>query len=329
MVASGPKEGKILGSLPLTCTVIGAPLDSPRYDWNYVRLAPTGELQFLAWVYPFGNNTGYAPPFQSRATISADKAKKKVSLQLHALTAVDTATYFCARQRELETDKLVFGSGIAFSVEPSRQEYSTPEVIALKSKEPKQYGSKLNIACLARTFYPKNISLDGPEGHIVYDLKAPLITSEGMYSTWKVIGVKPDAKGTCKAVHKRNETAASTILPEEKAEELVTVKVCNIIDASTKDVKMEKMNMVFMVVLCLRVLLAKSIAFGTLMTIKLFIFEARPEHLRLYQKSSAGSFEWRKSGEKSRHVRTTKGESPNTTNLKKEKENVLSEPAMG
>lgn len=66
---------------------------------------------------------------------------------------------------------------------------------------------------MARTFYPKNISLDGPEGHIVYDLKAPLITSEGMYSTWKVIGVKPDAKGTCKAVHKRNETAASTILP--------------------------------------------------------------------------------------------------------------------
>ncbi|XP_032051179.1 immunoglobulin gamma-1 heavy chain-like [Aythya fuligula] len=334
MVASGPKEGKVFGSLPLTCTIIGAPLDSPLYDWNYVRLAPTGELQFLAWVYPFGNNTGYAPPFKSRATISADKAKKKVSLQLHALTAIDTATYFCARQHTIkamavETDKLVFGSGIAFSVEPNRQEYSTPEVIALKSKVPKQYGSKLNIACLARTFYPKNISLDGPEGHIVYDLKAPLITLEGMYSTWKVIGVKPDAEGTCKAVHKRNETAASTILPEEKAEELVTVKVCNITDASTKDVKMEKMNMVFMVVLCLRVLLAKSIAFGTLMTIKLFIFEARPDHLRLYKKSSAGSFEWRKSGEKSRHVRTTKGESPNTTNLKKGKEKVLSEPAMG
>lgn len=103
MVASGPKEGKILGSLPLTCTVIGAPLDSPRYDWNYVRLAPTGELQFLAWVYPFGNNTGYAPPFQSRATISADKAKKKVSLQLHVLTAVDTATYFCARQHTIKS----------------------------------------------------------------------------------------------------------------------------------------------------------------------------------------------------------------------------------
>ncbi|NXU53166.1 HVM61 protein, partial [Turnix velox] len=96
MVASGPKEGKISASLPLTCTVTGAPLDSPRYDWNCVRQAPGGELQFLGWIYPFGNNTANAPPFKGRVTISADKDKGKVSLQLHALTASDTATYFCA-----------------------------------------------------------------------------------------------------------------------------------------------------------------------------------------------------------------------------------------
>lgn len=98
MVASGPKEGRISGSLPLTCTITGAPLDSPRYDWNSVRQAPRGELQFLGWIYPFGNNTGYAPPFQGRVTISADKDTNKVSLQLRNLTASDTATYFCARQ---------------------------------------------------------------------------------------------------------------------------------------------------------------------------------------------------------------------------------------
>ncbi|KFP55207.1 Ig heavy chain V-I region HG3, partial [Cariama cristata] len=62
-----------------------------------VRQAPGGELQFLGWIYPFGNNTGCAPSFQGRLTISADKDKSKVSLQLHALTVLDTATYFCAR----------------------------------------------------------------------------------------------------------------------------------------------------------------------------------------------------------------------------------------
>ncbi|NXK24934.1 HVM61 protein, partial [Arenaria interpres] len=98
MVASGPKEGRVSGSLPLTCTVTGAPLDSRWYDWNCVRQAPGGELQFLAWIYPFGKNTGYGPTFRDRVTISADKDKGKVSLQLRALTASDTATYFCARQ---------------------------------------------------------------------------------------------------------------------------------------------------------------------------------------------------------------------------------------
>ncbi|NWW90361.1 HVM61 protein, partial [Rhynochetos jubatus] len=96
MVASGPKEGKVSGSLPLTCTIKGAPLYTPRYDWNCVRQAPGGELQFLGWIYPFGNNTGHAPSFQGRIIISADKDKNKVFLQLHALTALDTATYFCA-----------------------------------------------------------------------------------------------------------------------------------------------------------------------------------------------------------------------------------------
>lgn len=98
MVASGPKEGKVSGSLPLTCTVTGAHLDSRQYDWNCVRQTPGGDLQFLGWIYPFGNNTGSAPPFQGRLTISADKDKNRVSLHLHALTVLDTGTYFCARQ---------------------------------------------------------------------------------------------------------------------------------------------------------------------------------------------------------------------------------------
>ncbi|NXL10349.1 TRDC protein, partial [Mesembrinibis cayennensis] len=143
----------------------------------------------------------------------------------------------------------------------------------LKSKEPKQYDNKLNVACLARTFYPKNISLDVPKSDVVYDLKAPLVTSEGMYSTMKVIGVEPDAEVTCKAMHKGNKTTASIILPGT-----VLWSKHNVIlgDASSKifssDIKMVKVNMLFIAVLSLRVLLAKSIAFNTLMSIKLFLF---------------------------------------------------------
>ncbi|NXF04852.1 HVD34 protein, partial [Smithornis capensis] len=101
MVPSAPKMGKVSGSFSLTCSVTGTLLDSPRYDWNCVRQTPEGQLQFVGWIYPFGNNTGYAPTFQGRVSFSADKIKSEVSLQLQALTALDTATYFCARQHTM------------------------------------------------------------------------------------------------------------------------------------------------------------------------------------------------------------------------------------
>ncbi|NXG11844.1 TRDC protein, partial [Sakesphorus luctuosus] len=143
----------------------------------------------------------------------------------------------------------------------------------LKSKKPQQHDNKLNMACLARTFYPKNISLDVPKSVVLYDLKAPLVTSGGLYSTMKVAGVEPDAEVTCKATHRGKRDKASTILPEEKTEEIETVNVCSITGASKKaNAKMEKTNMLFMTVLGLRVLLAKSLIFNTLMTIKLFLF---------------------------------------------------------
>ncbi|NXF75767.1 TRDC protein, partial [Sclerurus mexicanus] len=150
----------------------------------------------------------------------------------------------------------------------------------LKSKKPKQHDNKLSMACLARTFYPKNISLDVPKSVVLYDLKAPLVTPEGRYSTMKVAGVEPEAEVTCRATHKGDKNKASTILSvslyrstEEKTEEFGTADVCSITDASEKaNVKMEKTNMLFMAVLGLRILLAKSIIFNALMSITLFLF---------------------------------------------------------
>ncbi|NWV17209.1 TRDC protein, partial [Origma solitaria] len=129
----------------------------------------------------------------------------------------------------------------------------------LKSTEPKEHDKKWNIACLARTFYPKNISLDVPKSDVLYDLKAPLVTSEGVYSTMKVVGVEPGAEVTCKATHKRSRSKTSMILP-------------GTVLWSKSNIKMEKINTLFMAVLGLRVLLAKSIIFNVLMTVKLLLF---------------------------------------------------------
>ncbi|NXV71429.1 TRDC protein, partial [Atlantisia rogersi] len=142
----------------------------------------------------------------------------------------------------------------------------------LKSKKPRQYDNKLNMACLARAFYPKNISLDMPTSDIVFDLMAPLVTSEGTYTTMKVTGLEPDAEVTCKAIHKGNKTPASIILPGTGEGYIKTLSVSlSLLLLFKSDIKMEKVNMQFMTVLGLRVLLAKSIAINSVMTIKLLL----------------------------------------------------------
>ncbi|NXK15398.1 TRDC protein, partial [Herpetotheres cachinnans] len=128
-------------------------------------------------------------------------------------------------------------------------------------------------ACLARNFYPKNISLEMSSNEVVYEQSTSILTSEGLYDTIKVVNVAKSTEVTCKARFNGSTFTANATLPEKEAEEPVTGKVCNTTDTSAQaDTKVEKANMLSMAVLGLRVLLAKSIAFNTLMSIKLFLF---------------------------------------------------------
>uniref|UniRef100_A0A8B9EKJ0 Immunoglobulin C1-set domain-containing protein n=1 Tax=Anser cygnoides TaxID=8845 RepID=A0A8B9EKJ0_ANSCY len=153
---------------------------------------------------------------------------------------------------EYITDKLVFGSGTTLTVEPSNQEDSDPEVILIKSKPLEEGGSTGKAACLARNFYPKNINLDMLPAEVIYEQNTPIVTSEGTYNTIKVVNVTKASEVSCTAKFKGNFFTANA--------------------TSSGDIKTEKTNMLSMAVLGLRVLLAKSIAFNTLMSIKLFLF---------------------------------------------------------
>ncbi|NXK28577.1 TRDC protein, partial [Arenaria interpres] len=144
----------------------------------------------------------------------------------------------------------------------------------MKSKKRKD-GNIGKAACLARNFYTKNISLemssDGDVPKVVYEPSASILTSEGLYNTIKVVDVAKDQEVNCTAKFDDKTITYESTLSEE-AEEQGTVKVCNTTDTSVQDTKVEKANMLSMAVLGLRVLLAKSIAFNTLMSIKLFLF---------------------------------------------------------
>ncbi|NXT29659.1 TRDC protein, partial [Syrrhaptes paradoxus] len=142
----------------------------------------------------------------------------------------------------------------------------------MKSKKLQQDGSIGKAACLARNSNTKNISLEMSPNEVVYEQSTSILTSEGLYNNIKVVNVRKDTKVTCMAKFNGRTDTANTTLPEKEADEPVTGKVCNTTDTSAQETKVEKANMLSAAVLGLRVLLAKSIAFNTLMSIKLFLF---------------------------------------------------------
>ncbi|NWZ48409.1 TRDC protein, partial [Haliaeetus albicilla] len=143
----------------------------------------------------------------------------------------------------------------------------------MKSKNLEGDGSFGKAACLARNVNTKTISLEMPSNAVVYEQSTPILTSVGLYDTIKVVNVTKDTEVTCTAQFNGITTTVNASLPEKEPEEPVTRKVCNTTDTSEQaDTNVEKANMLSMAVLGLRVLLAKSIAFNTLMSIKLFLF---------------------------------------------------------
>ncbi|KYO35822.1 hypothetical protein Y1Q_0020551 [Alligator mississippiensis] len=92
LVQSGPGVVKPGETLTLTCTVSGVSITDSSYEWNWIRQPAEKGLEWVVYIYPYTGTTYYNPSLQSRTTISADKSKNQVSLQLRSLTAADTAT---------------------------------------------------------------------------------------------------------------------------------------------------------------------------------------------------------------------------------------------
>lgn len=240
----------------------------------WYRQRPGGPLQYLLQSKGRGGSYSHAAPF-ARKRFSCQADKSSGTLFISELELGDSALYYCTLQGLRlgpGTHKLIFGSGTTLTVEPNIQKTSVPQVILMKSKKLDEDGSTGKAACLARNVFTRNISLDMSSNEVVYEPSAPILTSEGLYNTIKVVNVTKGEEVTCMAKFNGSTITASTSLPEKDAEDPEMGKVCSTTDTSAQGTKVEKANMLSMAVLGLRVLLAKSIAFNTLMSIKLFLF---------------------------------------------------------
>nr|NDP12195.1 immunoglobulin mu heavy chain [Bos taurus] len=93
---SGPSLVKPSQTLSLTCTTSGFSLSS--YNVNWVRQAPGKALEWVGGVSGSGT-TCLNPALKSRLSITKDNSRSQVSLSVSSVTADDTATYYCAKDR--------------------------------------------------------------------------------------------------------------------------------------------------------------------------------------------------------------------------------------
>nr|NDP12402.1 immunoglobulin mu heavy chain [Bos taurus] len=93
---SAPSLVKPSQTLSLTCTTSGFSLSSVSVGW--VRQTPGKALEWLGNIGG-GGSTCLNPALKSRLSITKDNSKSQVSLSLSSLTAEDTATYYCVKDR--------------------------------------------------------------------------------------------------------------------------------------------------------------------------------------------------------------------------------------
>ncbi|XP_061876050.1 Ig heavy chain Mem5-like [Colius striatus] len=263
-------------SVLLSCRGHGPDFGTSTVRWY--RQAPGGSLEWVSLIHFDSSLIRYGAAVDGRATVSRDNSRSEASLSLRALSPGDSARYFCAVPTH-SWDKLVFGSGTTFTVEPGNISHSDPQVIVMRSKNLEEDGNTRKAACLARKFYTKNILLEVSSTEVRYEQSTPLLTSEGLYDALKVVNVTKGTEVSCTARYDGRDITANETLPEKEAEGSVGEaegsvgeKVCNSTDTSAQDAEGEKSNTLAVAVLGLRVLLAKSLAFSTLMSIKLFVF---------------------------------------------------------
>nr|QKE44350.1 C-ORK [Cloning vector pLeo1254] len=114
LVESGGGLVQAGGSLRLSCTASGR--TGTIYSMAWFRQAPGKEREFLATVGWSSGITYYMDSVKGRFTISRDKGKNTVYLQMDSLKPEDTAVYYCTATRAYSVGYDYWGQGTQVTV---------------------------------------------------------------------------------------------------------------------------------------------------------------------------------------------------------------------
>uniref|UniRef100_A0A8C8RQU6 Immunoglobulin heavy constant mu n=1 Tax=Pelusios castaneus TaxID=367368 RepID=A0A8C8RQU6_9SAUR len=227
LVQSGPGAVKVEDTLTVTCAVSGVSITDNSYVWAWIRQLLGKGLEWVGDIYPYRGDIAYTPSLQSQATLSVDTTKNQLfSLQLHLLTAADTAAYYCARDTQCDYYGFDYwGQGTMVTVTSA-----TPAAPSLYPLLPSCGTSSsqdsVAMGCLAKDFLPDSLTFswkDSKNASITDGTKnfPSVLTTTGTYSATTQLSV-PASKvpGTfyCSATHPNgNKVTAPIELPPSPA----------------------------------------------------------------------------------------------------------------
>uniref|UniRef100_A0A8I3W8S4 T cell receptor delta constant n=2 Tax=Callithrix jacchus TaxID=9483 RepID=A0A8I3W8S4_CALJA len=135
-----------------------------------------------------------------------------------------------------------------------------------------------NVACLVKDFYPKDISINLKSSKKITEFDPAIVVSpSGKYNAVKLGQYEDSNSVTCSVQHSNTIVYSTDFELEKNSSDNLTPMETENTKQSSKSchepkVHAEKVNMMSLTVLELRMLLAKSVAINFLLTAKLFFF---------------------------------------------------------
>ncbi|XP_053449453.1 immunoglobulin lambda-1 light chain-like [Nycticebus coucang] len=268
-------------STTLRCSMQGGTIGD--YYLNWYRKTQDGALTFI-----YRESNTYGPGFTDGFTGAVDNQNNQVVLIISKVSERDEGLYYCACDYwgGALTAQLFFGNSTQLIVEPKYQAPTKPSVFVMKNGT--------NVACLVKDFYPKNVNITLKSSKKIKEFDPAIVISPSKkYSAVKLGQYEDPNSVTCSVEHNR-ETVHSTdfelktkssdnqkptepgkteppTADPQNADPQKTEQTSESCHKPKATVRAEKVNMLSLTVLGLRMLFAKSVAVNFLLTAKLFL----------------------------------------------------------
>lgn len=239
------------------------------YYMYWYRQLSSGEMILIINLYSENSQER-----KGRYSLKFQKPQKLLSLTISSLTITDSAVYFCAVRStgtwwDLDyTVRLIFGRGTKLIVEPKTQPPSSPSVFVMKNGT--------NVACLVKDFYPKDVNISLQSSKKIKEIGSAIVISPSKkYSAVKLGQYEGSSSVTCSVQHNNKIVNSADFEPNTNLSDNPKPTEAGSVTQATQSyrepkVYAEKVNMMSLTVLGLRMLFAKSVAINFLLTAKLF-----------------------------------------------------------